>query len=40
MGGAVMYSYPSKRERGEGNGEEDNCVRAGKGWNKQEGRVM
>lgn len=24
MGGAVMYSYPSKRERGEGNGADDN----------------
>ena len=40
MGGAVIYSYPSKWEKGDGNGADDNRVRAGKGWDKQDGRVM
>lgn len=39
MGGTVMYSYPRKREWGEGNGAEDNRRRTGEGWNKQEGRM-
>lgn len=40
MGGAVIYSCPQKWEKGEGNGAEDNRVRARKGWDKQDGRVM
>lgn len=40
MSGAVIYSCPQKWEKGEGNGAEDNRVRAGKGWDKQDGRVM
>jgi hypothetical protein len=40
MGGTVMYSCPRKREKGDGNGADDNRVRAGKGWDKQDGRVM
>ncbi len=40
MGGAVIYPYPSKREKGDGNGADDNRVRARKGWDKQDGRVM
>lgn len=40
MSGAVIYSCPRKREKGEGNGADDNRVRAGKGWDKQDGRVM
>ena len=39
MGGAVMYSYSRKREKGEGNGAEDNRRRTGEEWNKQEGRM-
>lgn len=39
MGGTVMYSCPRKRERGEGNGADDNRGRTGGGWNKQEGRM-
>lgn len=40
MGGTVMYSCSRKREWGEGNGADDNRRRAGKGWDKQDGRVM
>ena len=40
MGGTVMYSCPRKGEKGDGNGADDNRVRAGKGWDKQDGRVM
>lgn len=40
MGGALMYSCPQKWEKGDGNGADDNRVRAGKGWDKQDGRVM
>lgn len=39
MGGTVMYSCSRKRERGEGNGADDNRVRTGEEWNKQDGRV-
>lgn len=31
MGGAVIYSCPRKREKEDGNGADDNRVRAGKG---------
>ena len=40
MSGAVIYSCPRKREKGEGYGADDNRVRAGGGWDKQDGRVM
>lgn len=40
MSGALMYSCPRKWEKGDGNGADDNRVRAGKGWDKQDGRVM
>lgn len=40
MGGALIYSCPRKREKGDGNGADDNRVRTGKGWDKQDGRVM
>lgn len=40
MGGTVMYSCPRKWEKGDGNGADDNRRRAGKGWDKQNGRVM
>lgn len=40
MGSTVMYSCPRKWEKGDGNGADDNRVRAGKGWDKQDGRVM
>ncbi|EHG15470.1 hypothetical protein HMPREF9138_01922 [Prevotella histicola F0411] len=39
MGGALMYSCPQKWEKGDGNGADDNCVRTGKGWNKQDRRM-
>lgn len=32
MGGTVMYSYPRKREKGDGNGADDYCVMTGEGW--------
>ncbi len=31
---------PRKGEKGDGNGADDNRVRTGKGWDKQDGRVM
>ena len=31
---------PRKGEKGDGNGADDNRVRAGEGWDKQDGRVM
>lgn len=31
MGGAVIYPCPRKWEKGDGNGADDNRVRAGKG---------
>lgn len=40
MGGAVIYPSPTKGRKGEGNGADDNRVRARKGWDKQDGRVM
>lgn len=40
MGGAVIYSCPRKREKGDGNGADDNRVMAGGGWEKQAWRVM
>lgn len=39
MGGALMYSCPQKWEKGDGNGADDNRVRAGEGWEKQDVRV-
>lgn len=33
------FPCPRKQERGEGNGAEDNCVRTGEGWEKQDVRV-
>lgn len=39
MGGAVIYSCPRKWEKGDGNGADDNRVRARKGWDKQDGRM-
>lgn len=35
-----VFHRPRKWEKGEGNGADDNRVRAGKGWDKQDGRVM